>query len=200
MKQKDKSGIAIADFGSGCLENEIVYTYIQSRFYRAPDIMLGVFPYTQQIDMWSFGCIMIELFTGFPLFPGTNEREQMQLIIDVIGMPNASVLSRSTRKKLFSQFKNDNTAVPPPIEVITDSEKEKRLKYIMEKLREEPDPEFVHLISRCLEWDPLKRMTPEEGLNHNWILKGLPPGVLDSHKEHLKQSAQVYQQIKHATI
>ena len=46
MKQKDKSGIAIADFGSGCLENEIVYTYIQSRFYRAPDIMLGVFPYT----------------------------------------------------------------------------------------------------------------------------------------------------------
>jgi dual specificity tyrosine-phosphorylation-regulated kinase 2/3/4 len=101
-------------------------------------------------------------------------------------MPNASVLSRSTRKKLFSQFKNDNTAVPPPIEVITDSEKEKRLKYIMEKLREEPDPEFVHLISRCLEWDPLKRMTPEEGLNHNWILKGLPPGVLDSHKEHLK--------------
>lgn len=70
--------------------------------------------------MWSFGCIMIELFTGFPLFPGTNEREQMQLIIDVIGMPNVSVLSRSTRKKLFSQFKNDNTAVPPPIEVITD--------------------------------------------------------------------------------
>jgi serine/threonine protein kinase len=149
--------------------------------------------------MWSFGCIMIELFTGFPLFPGTNEREQMQLIIDVIGMPNASVLSRSTRKKLFSQFKNDNTAVPAPLEVITDHEKEKRLKYIMEKLREEPDTEFVNLISRCLEWDPLKRMTPDEGLNHNWILKGLPPGVLDSHKEHLSKSAQVYQQ-RHTTV
>jgi serine/threonine protein kinase len=36
----------VADFGSGCLENEIVYTYIQSRFYRAPDIVLGLFPYT----------------------------------------------------------------------------------------------------------------------------------------------------------
>jgi dual specificity tyrosine-phosphorylation-regulated kinase 2/3/4 len=90
----------------------------------------------------------------------------MQLIIDVIGMPNASVLSRSTRKNLFSQFKSDNTAVPPAIDVISDSEKEKRFKYIMEKLREVPDPEFVNLISRCLEWDPLKRLTPEEGLNH----------------------------------
>lgn len=90
----------------------------------------------------------------------------MQLIIDVIGMPNASVISRSTRKNLFSQFKSDNTAVPPAIDVISDSEKEKRFKYIMEKLREVPDPEFVNLISKCLEWDPLKRLTPEEGLNH----------------------------------
>ena len=77
MKSKDKSGIVIADFGSGTLDEEIVYTYIQSRFYRAPEIMLGVFPYTHAIDMWSLGCIMIELFTGFPLFPGTNEREQL---------------------------------------------------------------------------------------------------------------------------
>ena len=56
--------------------------------------------------------------------------------------------------------------MPPAIDVISDSEKEKRFKYIMEKLREVPDPEFVHLISRCLEWDPQKRLTPEEGLNH----------------------------------
>jgi len=62
--------------------------------------------------MWSLGCILIELFTGFPLFPGTNEREQMQLVIDVIGTPSASVLSRSTRKNMFSQFKEEATAVP----------------------------------------------------------------------------------------
>jgi serine/threonine protein kinase len=41
----------------------IVYTYIQSRFYRAPEIILGI-PYTPSIDMWSFGCILVELFTG----------------------------------------------------------------------------------------------------------------------------------------
>ena len=132
--------------------------------------------------MWSLGCILIELFTGFPLFPGTNEREQIQLVIDVIGMPNASVLSRSTRKNLFTQFKDkENTAVPAPQvnkDVLNQKEKEERLKYIMAKLREVPDPSFVNLISRCLEWDPLKRITPDEGLNHEWILKGLPAGVL----------------------
>ena len=48
--------------------------------------------------MWSFGCIMIELYTGFPLFPGTNEKEQLQLIIDVIGMPSQQVLKNSQRK------------------------------------------------------------------------------------------------------
>jgi dual specificity tyrosine-phosphorylation-regulated kinase 2/3/4 len=146
--------------------------------------MLGVFPYTQQIDMWSLGCILIELFTGFPLFPGTNEREQMQLVIDVIGNPNSSVLSRSTRKHLFAQFKEENTAVPAPkADVLTQKDKEERLKYIMAKLREIPDPSFVNLIGRCLEWDPLKRLTPEEGLNHEWIIKGLPPGVLLQHQQ-----------------
>ena len=117
LKQKDKSGIVVADFGSGTLDDEIVYTYIQSRFYRAPEIMLGLFPYTSQIDMWSFGCIMIELFTGFPLFPGTNEREQMQLLIDVIGMVPNSVVNISQRKHLFPQFKDN--AVPAPSQVLT---------------------------------------------------------------------------------
>ena len=58
----------------------------------------------------------------------------------------------------------------------------------MEKLREVPDPQFVDLISRCLEWDPLKRLTPDEGLSHEWILKGLPPGVLESEKEHARRN------------
>jgi dual specificity tyrosine-phosphorylation-regulated kinase 2/3/4 len=78
--------------------------------------------------------------------------------------------------------------VPAPLEVISGQEKEKRLRYIMEKLREVPDPQFVDLISKCLEWDPLKRITPDEGLSHEWILKGLPPGVLESEKEQARRA------------
>jgi serine/threonine protein kinase len=68
--------------------------------------------------------------------------------------------------------------VPAVAEVLTDEQKEERIKYIMVKLREAPDPSFVNLIARCLEWDPKKRLTPDEGLNHEWIIKGLPPGIL----------------------
>ena len=143
--------------------------------------MLGVFPYTQAIDMWSLGCIMIELFTGFPLFPGTNEREQLQLIIDVIGMVPSNVLQISQRKHLFSQFKDN--AVPAPFEVLSQQQKEERLKYIMVKLRDVPDDSFVNFISMCLEWDPQKRLTPEQGLRHEWVLKGLPPNVLLQHQK-----------------
>ena len=72
LKQPNKSGIKVIDYGSSCMHNERIYTYIQSRFYRAPEIILGI-PYTSAIDMWSFGCILAELYTGFPLFPGESE-------------------------------------------------------------------------------------------------------------------------------
>ena len=61
LKAPNKSSIKVIDFGSSCFENERVYTYIQSRFYRSPEVILGV-PYDMAIDMWSFGCILAEVF------------------------------------------------------------------------------------------------------------------------------------------
>lgn len=77
LRHPSKSAITVIDFGSSCFEDEKVYTYIQSRFYRSPEVMLGV-PYNAAIDMWSLGCILAELYTGYPLFPGENEQEQVQ--------------------------------------------------------------------------------------------------------------------------
>ncbi len=72
LKNIKKSGLKIIDFGSSCFEFERMYTYIQSRFYRSPEVILGL-AYGMPIDMWSFGCILAELYVGFPLFPGENE-------------------------------------------------------------------------------------------------------------------------------
>jgi len=72
LKHSGKSGIKLIDFGSSCYEKEIIYSYIQSRYYRAPEITLET-GYGTMIDMWSFGCIIAELYLGSPLFPGDNE-------------------------------------------------------------------------------------------------------------------------------
>ena len=77
-----------------------VYTYIQSRFYRSPEVILGM-NYHMAIDMWSLGCILAELYTGFPIFPGENEQEQLSCIMEVLGVPDKDFINRSSRKRLF---------------------------------------------------------------------------------------------------
>ena len=57
--------------------------------------------YHMAIDMWSLGCIMAELYTGFPIFPGENEQEQLACIMEVLGVPDKDFISRSSRKRLF---------------------------------------------------------------------------------------------------
>ncbi|VCW77799.1 unnamed protein product, partial [Gulo gulo] len=83
LYQKGQVSVKVIDFGSSCYEHQKVYTYIQSRFYRSPEVILG-HPYNMAIDMWSLGCIMAELYTGYPLFPGENEVEQLACIMEVI--------------------------------------------------------------------------------------------------------------------
>lgn len=71
--------VKLIDFGSACYENHTAFSYIQSRFYRSPEVLLGL-PYGLDIDMWSLGCIVAELYLGLPLFAGTSELEQLHLI------------------------------------------------------------------------------------------------------------------------
>lgn len=85
------------DFGSSCYLNRRTYTYIQSRFYRSPEVLFGL-PYTQKIDMWSLGCVVVELHTGEPLFGGANQTDQVCRIIDVIGMPPIEMIRESPDK------------------------------------------------------------------------------------------------------
>ena len=111
LSQRGPGNIKVVDFGSSCYEQQrgesiskriiqkknvlhrshtwtcfgsapLVYTYIQSRFYRSPEVILG-HPYSMAIDMWSLGCILAELYTGYPLFPGESEVEQIACIMEV---------------------------------------------------------------------------------------------------------------------
>lgn len=104
LKQQGRSGIKVIDFGSSCYEHQRIYTYIQSRFYRAPEVILGA-KYGMPIDMWSLGCIIAELLTGYPLFPGEDESDQLACIIELCGMPPQRVLDQSKRARNFISSK-----------------------------------------------------------------------------------------------
>lgn len=67
-------------------------SYICSRYYRAPELLLGFEKYDMAVDVWSIGCIMVEMLTGSPLFPGESSMEQMIEIVKIIGTPNIESL------------------------------------------------------------------------------------------------------------
>ena len=77
-----RNGIKLIDFGSACKSSEKSYTYIQSRFYRSPEVILGL-PYSASIDMWSLGCMLVELYTGKPLFSGSDEVQMVNKFVAV---------------------------------------------------------------------------------------------------------------------
>ncbi|XP_021700668.1 dual specificity tyrosine-phosphorylation-regulated kinase 2 isoform X6 [Aedes aegypti] len=163
LKQRGSSLIKVIDFGSSCYSHRKVYTYIQSRFYRSPEVILGL-SYGTPIDMWSLGCILAELYTGYPLFPGENEVEQLACIMEVLGVPPDDLINTATRRRLFF----DSRGIP---RCITNSKGRKRkpgTKTISQALRCN-DTVFIDFVSKCLEWDPKKRMTPEEAARHEWL-------------------------------
>lgn len=158
-----QSEIKVIDFGSSCFENEKVYTYIQSRFYRSPEVILGM-SYGMPIDMWSLGCILAELFTGYPIFPGENEQEQLACIMEIFGPPEKHLIEKSSRKKLFF----DSMGKPR----LTVSSKGRRRRPSSKDLRQVlkcDDEAFLDFIARCLRWDPARRMNPHEAGRHEFI-------------------------------
>lgn len=99
--QDNRTSVKVIDLGSGAFENETIYTYIQSRYYRSPEVILGL-AYSYPIDMWSLGCVIAELFLGRPLFIGDDAHDQLLAIIEVLGPPPAEMLvTASERRKHF---------------------------------------------------------------------------------------------------
>lgn len=163
LRYENKTSIKIIDFGSSCFETERIYTYIQSRFYRAPEIILGL-SYGRPIDLWSFGCIICEMQMGYPIFPGESEKEQLLCIMEVLGVPPPRVVDRSPRKKEFFEsngapklFPNSRNKIRKPA-----------TKDLMKTLRTE-DASFVDFLMCFLRWEPTERMTPNEAMRHPWI-------------------------------
>jgi len=163
LKDNGKLSIKIIDLGSSCFDSERIYTYIQSRFYRAPEIIMGL-SYGRQIDMWSVGCIVCELALGYPIFPGENEMEQMQCFAEVLGQPPVDMVEKAPRKKHFFDAQNKVKLVP-------NSRKKVRIpssKSLTAMLKQN-DSQFEDFLLCFLKWDPTVRVTPTEAMRHPWV-------------------------------
>ena len=200
-KDKNKTDISVkvTDFGSACLKNNPMFTYIQSRFYRAPEVILGI-PYTQAIDIWPIGLIAAELYLGGPLLPGYSEYDQLLKINKIIGKIPESLLKRKGKKisKFYNYDKEKNTfCLRPPKEgeLLDESESTNndfKIPFNINKLDDlitlkrgsrikgfeindsQSSTEtisFIHFLKCMLSIIPEKRWTAAQLLKHPFIVK-----------------------------
>ncbi|XP_071809087.1 homeodomain-interacting protein kinase 1-like [Asterias amurensis] len=189
--------VKVIDFGSAShVSKAVCSTYLQSRYYRAPEIILGL-PFCEAIDMWSLGCVVAELFLGWPLYPGASEYDQIRYITQTQGLPAENLLSSATKTSRF--FKRDHDTNFPLWRIKETNEHESETgtkakearKYMFnclddiaavnfpsdlegtELLAEKADRrEFVDLLKKMLTIDPDKRITPLEAINHAFVTLG----------------------------
>lgn len=163
--------VRVIDFGSACFEHGKVHTYVQSRYYRAPEIVLGL-GYNTAIDMWSLGCILVELLTGRPLFAAKTEQDLLLYHMEVCGLPPTSVLAHASRTAEF--FSKDSSGYHS-LRVV-DRKGRARIpgtRSLQSAVASE-DPDLLSFLRGCLEWDPAARITPEEALAHPFITRAAP--------------------------
>lgn len=201
-----RSAIKIVDFGSSCQLGQRIYQYIQSRFYRSPEVLLGM-PYDLAIDMWSLGCILVEMHTGEPLFSGANEVDQMNKIVEVLGIPPSHILDQAPKARKFFEKLSDaswtvkktkdgkRVNIKSNIKKIGNTEYKppgtRKLHSILGVETGGPGGrragesghtvadylKFKDLILRMLDYDPKTRIAPYYALQHSFFKKTADEGT-----------------------
>ncbi|CAN8251789.1 unnamed protein product [Cochlearia groenlandica] len=154
--------LKICDFGMARQYGSPIKPYTQmviTQWYRPPELLLGAKQYSTAVDMWSIGCIMAELLSHKPLFPGKSELDQLQKIFAVLGTPSEDIWPGFTslpnsKAKFPSQSYNLLRKNFPAISFVGGQILSER---------------GFDLLNSLLTYDPEKRLTVEEALNHGWF-------------------------------
>ncbi|KAM4553766.1 homeodomain-interacting protein kinase 3-like isoform 1-T1 [Fundulus diaphanus] len=206
--------VKVIDFGSAShVSKAVCSTYLQSRYYRAPEIILGL-PFCEAIDMWSLGCVIAELFLGWPLYPGALEYDQIRYISQTQGLPAEQLLNKGTKTTRFFTKESDSPYASWRLKTTEEHEKETGLKskearkYIFSCLDDiahvnlvlSPDTsdmqaekadrrEFVSLLKTMLLIDAEDRTVPSSVLNHPFLTM---THLLDyPHSNHVQSSFRI---------
>jgi len=144
---------SIASLENDAVENPVLTDYVATRWYRAPEILLGSTRYTKGVDVWSVGCILGELLGGKPMFPGTSTMNQLDRIIEVTGRPTQSDIEAIDSPFAATMLESLPRTQPTPLQ----------------EMYPHASEDALDLLRKLLHFNPLKRITTEEALNHPYV-------------------------------
>lgn len=187
----DLKVIKICDFGTAVDRRDIeANPEIASRFYRAPEIILGL-ELGYGIDMWAIGCTIYELWTGKILFTGGSNNEMIKTFMNCLGWPTEKLLKKGNLQNVLEHFE-----AGPPLKFISQEVDERTKQVTIRKIVQQkkiprdlksrindatrgitkdnvpPEKElndFVDLLGACLNFNPEKRMQPKDALSHKFF-------------------------------
>lgn len=182
-----RSVLKICDLGSASsIEENVTAPYLVSRFYRAPEIILGI-PYDYGIDVWSVGCTLFELYTGKILFTGRNNNSMLRSIMECRGkFPHKVLRKGSLTYQYFDDLLNfraveedklSGRTVTRMIDVKAKPVRGLRERLVPKERRSWDEQEkkelelFADLLDKCLDLRGDKRITPAEALRHPFIAR-----------------------------
>ncbi|KAG6051056.1 negative regulator of the PHO system [Claviceps sp. Clav50 group G5] len=169
-----KGVLKLGDFGLARAFGIPVNTFsneVVTLWYRAPDVLLGSRTYNTSIDIWSAGCIMAEMFTGRPLFPGTTNEDQIVRIFRIMGTPTERTWPGISQ---FPEYK-------PTFQMYATQD----LRSILHAI----DPVGIDLLQRMLQVRPELRISAHDALQHPWF-----SDLIMHHHHHHQQQQQQQQQ------
>ncbi|CAM9968508.1 unnamed protein product [Lampetra fluviatilis] len=127
--------------------------------YMAPELLLG-YDVTSAVDMWGLGCTLAEMATGKVLFDSPAIEEHLPCCIEILGMPPKKMVDDAPKRILFF----DSEGLPKNL-----SKQRPPGSLPLHRALQGHHPQLVDFVSRCLQWDPNLRMTPEQALAHSWL-------------------------------
>ncbi|KAJ8537093.1 hypothetical protein K7X08_035494 [Anisodus acutangulus] len=165
VKSYSRCEVKVIDLGSSCFETDHLCSYVQSRSYRAPEVILGL-PYDKKIDIWSLGCILAELCTGNVLFQNDSPATLLARVIGIIGPIDQDLLVKG--RDTYKYFTKNHM-------LYERNQETNRLEYLIPKktsLRHRlpmGDQGFIDFVAHLLEVNPKKRPSASEALKHPWL-------------------------------